>query len=142
MGVDHVDPAVNLSVGNGVSLGNVRFNRGVYDLFAGGEFDKLFKLSCPAVFLTECKGLARCSAVGIELNGDAVGADSVVVIAVDPGLGNAKLCPGRLVGVGYVVAVIFGGIALNGLFSHGIDYFNAAVPVTGKLNGIVPVVNS
>ena len=92
------------------NLGN-----GVDDLNTLAELVQLGEGIGPVVVGVQLQGLAGLLAVGQQDNGDVLGTDAVLIVAVGPGLGDGD---GGLLGgmlVDDVVAVILGGVSVCAL---------------------------
>ena len=131
LGTGNVHSFDLVGVGDGVALGlgagdgggvaaHGDLLDGVGDLLTGLVHIQTGEGAGPAVAVVQNQSLAGIHAVSEQLDGDVVGTDAILVALIVPGLGHGD---GGLVGgmgVGDVVAVVGGGVAIHLVLGDGV----------------------
>ena len=111
---------------------NTDFRYSVFDFHACFELIQIGEGTGPVVIRAQSQSLAGSFVVCQQLDGDRVGADAVLVIAIVPGLGNGNGSLFGCVGIHNIVAVVSGGVILNSILGDCVVDEVAAIFVLGQ----------
>ena len=151
LGAGHFNSCGGMRIGDGVTLalaagddsgvaGDRNLIHGVDDFLAVLVLVQFGKGTGPVVTAAQNQSLAGIFLISQQLDSDIVGTDAVLVIIVDPSLGNGNGDLLRGIAVGHIVAIVGGSISLNSILGDGVDDLYTLFELGHILKGPGPAV--